>query len=313
VLVGEFGAIKRTNPVDLSLHIAGREYFNKYVVSSAISKGLVPVYWDNGASDFGLFNRHTAAVVDQGVINAIMQGAGISTTTYITLTNRATGLLIDGMGRTTNGSNCGQWSNSGSYNQQWVLETAGSYVKLKNRATGLYLDGMGRTSNGSIAGLWATSSSDNQQWTKETVGGYIKFKNRASGLYLDGLGSTTNGADLGQWSTSSSNNQQWSLTTVGSARVSTVQDTLSATPVNNPITSRLLLYPNPFKSTFNIVTDKPVERVVIFDLMGKQVKMIAHPSASGLRSIGTSLKSGMYLVEVHGADWTKSFKVIKLN
>ena len=133
VLIGEFGVIKRTNPSDMPVHVASREYFNKYVVSSAKSKGMVPVYWDNGASDFGLFNRSTGAATDQGVINAIMQGAGGggSTNTYVTLKNRATGLMIDGIGRTGNGSNCGQWSNSGSYNQQWTIETAGTYVTLK--------------------------------------------------------------------------------------------------------------------------------------------------------------------------------------
>jgi len=128
---------------------------------------------------------------------------------YIKLRNRATGLNIDSMGRTTNGSNAGQYSNNSNFNQQWLIENAGSYVKLKNRGTGLYLDGMGLSSNGSNAGLWSGGSSNNQQWTEETVGSYVKYKNRASGLYLDGMGRTSDGSDLGQWSSSSSNNQQF--------------------------------------------------------------------------------------------------------
>ncbi|NJO88162.1 MAG: RICIN domain-containing protein [Chloroflexia bacterium] len=120
-------------------------------------------------------------------------------TTYVTISNRATGLLIDGMYRTNNGENCGQWSNSGSTAQQWVIETVGSYVKIKNRQTGLYIDGMGRTANNSIAGQYSSSSSYNQQWQQVPSGSYIKFKNRSTGLYLDGLGKTTDGADLGQW------------------------------------------------------------------------------------------------------------------
>jgi hypothetical protein len=130
---------------------------------------------------------------------------------YVKIQNRATGLYIDGMGRTSNGSNAGQYSGGTSYNQQWVIETAGSYVKIKNRATGLYLDGMGRTSNGSIVGQWSNSSSNNQQWTRETAGSYYKFRNRATGLYIDGAGNTSNGADLKQWSSSTSNNQQWTV------------------------------------------------------------------------------------------------------
>jgi beta-xylosidase len=131
---------------------------------------------------------------------------------YSKIKNRATGLYIDGMGSTSNGANCCQWSSSTSYNQQWAIEAAGSYVKIKNRTSGLYLDGMGRTSNGSICGQWSSSSSNNQQWTREAAGSYYKFKNRASGLYLDGMGSTSNGANLCQWSSGSSYNQQWSVT-----------------------------------------------------------------------------------------------------
>ena len=312
VLIGEFGVIKRSNPIDLSLHLSSRKYFDRYVVSSAVSKGMVPVYWDNGASDFGIFDRHTAAVTDQGVIDSIMKGA-TPPVTYVSFTNRATGLLIDGMYRNTDGSNAGQWSNSGSTAQQWTIQTNGSYVMLKNRATGLYIDGMYRSANGSIAGQYSYSGSDAQQWTEETAGSYVKFKNKATGLYLDGLGSTANGSDLGQWSSSTSNNQQWTVTTVGTGRIAT--NTPSASPGNNPITNRVSLYPNPFSSTFSLMVDKPgeVESVIIFDLLGKRVKAIAHPSVSNLMSMGASLKSGMYIVEVHGTTWLKSFKVVKMN
>lgn len=312
VLIGEFGAIKRTNPSDMPVHVASREYFNKYVVSSVKSKGMVPVYWDNGASDFGLFNRSTGAANDQGVINAIMQGAGGggSTTTYVTLKNRATGLMIDGMGRTGNGSSCGQWSNSGSYNQQWTIETAGTFVTLKNRASGLYLDGMYRSSNGSVAGQYSFSGSDAQYWTKETAGIYVKFKNKATGLYLDGLGTTTNGADLGQWSQSNSNNQQWTQATVGSGRTATDPE-----EINNQVSNRILLYPNPFKSKLNLTIENrnEVERIVIFDALGKQVETIQQAAISNKTSMGASLKPGIYIVEVHGATWLKTYKVVKMN
>ncbi|MCL6591554.1 MAG: carbohydrate-binding protein [Firmicutes bacterium] len=130
---------------------------------------------------------------------------------YVKIRNVATGLYIDGMGSTSNGSNACQYSSSSSYNQQWTLEAAGGYYKIKNRATGLYLDGMGRTSNGSICGQWSASSSYNQQWAQETAGSYVRFKNRATGLYLDGMGSTANGSNLCQWGNSGSTNQQWQI------------------------------------------------------------------------------------------------------
>lgn len=311
VIIGEYGAIKRTNPADLSLHLASREYFNRYVTSSARNKGMIPIYWDNGASDFGLFNRNNAAVSDQGVINAIMQGAGGSGG-YITLTNRATGLLIDGIGRTANGSNCSQWGNSGSYNQQWTLETAGSYVKLKNRATGLYLDGMGRTANGSIAGQWANSSSNNQQWSMENTGGYVKFKNRATGLYLDGLGQSGNGADLGQWATSSSYNQQWSTATVTNARVAATAASLTYVDADKT-TASVELYPNPSSSIFNLVVNdnEKILLIQVVDITGRVVETIKPVTVKNRLEFGGSLKPNTYIVKVTGANWTKSFKIIK--
>ncbi len=129
----------------------------------------------------------------------------------IKIRNRSTGMYIDGMGRTSNGSNAGQWSNSSSTNQQWVLEAMGSNYRIKNVATGLYLDGMGNTSNGSVCGQWGYSGSTNQLWVQEIEGSYYKFRNVVTGLYLDGMGYTSNGADLCQWNNSSDYNQQWSI------------------------------------------------------------------------------------------------------
>jgi len=130
---------------------------------------------------------------------------------YVRIQNSATGLYIDGMGSTSNGSNACQWSDSNSTNQQWKMLNSGDYIMIQNVATGLYLDSMGRTSNGSICGQWSNSGSANQQWIQETIGNNVRFKNRATGLYLDGMGSTSNGANLCQWDNSGSNNQQWQL------------------------------------------------------------------------------------------------------
>lgn len=81
VILGEFAAMKRTTPADLSLHNASRAYYHKCIVSSAIAKGIIPYYWDHGQSAFALFNRSTGAVVDQENLDAIMEGAGGGSTT----------------------------------------------------------------------------------------------------------------------------------------------------------------------------------------------------------------------------------------
>ncbi|MCL6590059.1 MAG: RICIN domain-containing protein [Firmicutes bacterium] len=186
-----------------------RLYIDKYSDGSGIwtatSSNLNS--W-SGLTNIGKY-RHGTVLRDTSA--SIPTPTPIPTGSYVKIRNVATGLCIDGMGRTSNGSNAGQYASGSSYNQQWIFEAAGSYYKIKNRATGLYLDGMGRTSNGSIVGQYSSTSSYNQQWARETYGSNVRFKNRATGLYIDGMGSTANGANLCQWSNSGSTNQQWQI------------------------------------------------------------------------------------------------------
>jgi aryl-phospho-beta-D-glucosidase BglC (GH1 family) len=74
VILGEFGAYKRklSLPSDQALHNASIEYFNKYVVKSAIKNGIIPYYWDVPNN---LFNRNTGEVLDKDVVKAMMDGA----------------------------------------------------------------------------------------------------------------------------------------------------------------------------------------------------------------------------------------------
>lgn len=85
VLLGEFGSVKRTGYSDLTgsalnLHLASRTYFDKYIVSSANSHGMSPVYWDDGGTNknsMGLFDRTTAALVDTDGARALTGGAAL--------------------------------------------------------------------------------------------------------------------------------------------------------------------------------------------------------------------------------------------
>lgn len=132
------------------------------------------------------------------------------------LENVATGMYIDGMDRTWNGADLGQWADSGSTNQQWRVFTNGDYVQMDNVTTGLYIDGMGATPSGSAAAQWSYSGSANQEWI--AVGGnasngnihsQLKYKNAATGLFLDGLGATADGANTDQSGGGTSSTQQW--------------------------------------------------------------------------------------------------------
>lgn len=79
VIIGEYGVIKRTSLNDPT-HIASREYYLEYVTGAAVDNGIIPIYWDNGYNGdngMALFDRNTGAVVDQGALDAIMEGAGI--------------------------------------------------------------------------------------------------------------------------------------------------------------------------------------------------------------------------------------------
>ncbi|MBN1117189.1 MAG: glycoside hydrolase family 5 protein [Bacteroidales bacterium] len=78
VILGEFGAYKRilNPPSDQELHNSSVEYFNKYLVKTALNNGIIPFFW---TINMGLFNRSTGEIVDPGLLNALMQGAKEST------------------------------------------------------------------------------------------------------------------------------------------------------------------------------------------------------------------------------------------
>jgi endoglucanase len=75
VVLGEYGAIDKS-----SFDSSNNRYradFARAVAATAKKYGAAPVYWDNGTTDrygFGLFNRRSLTVTQQGIINAIMSG-----------------------------------------------------------------------------------------------------------------------------------------------------------------------------------------------------------------------------------------------
>jgi hypothetical protein len=88
VILGEYGAVKRNlgENSDQALHLASRLYFYRYFVESAVTKGIIPFNWDTGPygnNTMGIFDRNSGAVVDQGLLDSIMVGAGKKTITAI--------------------------------------------------------------------------------------------------------------------------------------------------------------------------------------------------------------------------------------
>jgi hypothetical protein len=210
------------DPIDYS--IPSGSFFADYVrgVSSELKTlGVGSVYWP-GLRDgdwYSLTSKTgTGSSIALSRVNAsgltrlqYAWGIGSGGGTYATFSNDDTGLDFDGLGSTTSGSDVGQWTSTGSTNQQWDIINDGNYVLIENRATGLYLDGMGRTTNGAAVGQYSYSNSTNQQWTIVSDGNYVLIENRATSMYIDGMGRTTNGADLAQYAESGSTNQQWKI------------------------------------------------------------------------------------------------------
>ena len=80
VVLGEFAAIKRTSLTGdaLTLHLASRAYFLKYVTQQAKANGILPFYWDAGGmgnNSSALFNRQNNTVYDQQALDALVEGA----------------------------------------------------------------------------------------------------------------------------------------------------------------------------------------------------------------------------------------------
>jgi hypothetical protein len=233
-------------------------------------------------------------------------------TTYYRIQNRGTGLFLDGMGRTTNGSACGQYANTTSVNAQWEQVTMGSYVQLRNRGTGMLLDGMGRTTNGSDAGQYANTTSNNAQWSvQQYSGSYYRIQNRGTGLYLDGMGRTTNGSACGQYANATSVNAQWQLIAVTSARTQTGE---AEEQIVMDEEKTIDAYPNPATSVITItLADAFNESNKTVDLLDASGKTVVSATFKGtLHTLNIeSLPQGMYLLKLRNSKKLLVKKVIK--
>lgn len=74
VLLGEYGATRQAGFDDY------RRYYVEYVTKAAVDRGILPVYWDNGAAGsggekFGLIDRGTGAVMYPELMAALRRAA----------------------------------------------------------------------------------------------------------------------------------------------------------------------------------------------------------------------------------------------
>lgn len=107
VIIGEYGVATRPN-----LNMPSREYYLEYVNRAAAANGIKTFYWDNGVqpsqtNGFALFNRSNGAVTDQGALDAVKRGAGVSNPNNFTLTVTKAGTGSGTVTSSPSGINCG--------------------------------------------------------------------------------------------------------------------------------------------------------------------------------------------------------------
>ncbi len=227
VIIGEFAAMKRTgNPdltgADFNLHLASRTYYHRYVVQSAISKGLKPIYWDVAGL---MFDWSTGAITDNDSVRALTGGAalpppgggGIIANGMYKLVSRHSGkaLEVGGFGL-ADGSNVQQWGYVWGENQRWMVTHLGNnQYSVIGADSGKALDVQSwGTTAGSNVHIWTYGGGANQKWTiTATGGGYYRLTpTHATGMCLDVSGvSTADGANVHIWTYGGANNQQWAF------------------------------------------------------------------------------------------------------
>lgn len=104
VIIGEWGAMKRTGYADLtgtelSRHLASRTYFSKYVTDKANALGLKPIWWDaggTGSNTMWLFDRSTAVMIDPDNVNALTGGPALPPSGSASLPSAPSALAASG-------------------------------------------------------------------------------------------------------------------------------------------------------------------------------------------------------------------------
>jgi len=70
VILGEYGAYRKTDPLDSTKHQASVDHWITFMTKQAIAHGLKPFFWDTG----GALDRQNNIVRDRRTINAIIAG-----------------------------------------------------------------------------------------------------------------------------------------------------------------------------------------------------------------------------------------------
>jgi aryl-phospho-beta-D-glucosidase BglC (GH1 family) len=129
VIIGEWGAVKRTGYPDLTgtelnRHLASRTYYSKTITDKANALGLKPIWWDaggTGSNTMWLFDRSTAAIIDADNINALTGGPALPPPTPETVLQQ----------NLTGGGTKGEVKSGATLSQSFVHPGSGTYQATK--------------------------------------------------------------------------------------------------------------------------------------------------------------------------------------
>lgn len=232
VVIGEYGAIDKSSGD--SRNATCRADFAAKVCKYADQYGCVPIWWDNGVTGnygFGLFNRYTYQVTQQGIIDAIMDvygstsTSGIDTSKTYMLKNVHSGLYMDVAGaKAVNGTNVLQYTASkAKSNNTWKFVSDGAgyyyiYSALGNGNTFLLDVANNSSANGTNIGIWQNTYCDAQKYklVQNSDGSYNIYTKSSGGKscveVVNAL--TTNNGNVQQWVYNGHNCQKWYLEAV---------------------------------------------------------------------------------------------------
>ena len=305
---------QNASPQNITLNFSGTNVSNitKWETTGTTRNNVAQVGTYAGGTSLANTLTGYSIATFRGTIGSGGDGGGGTPSAFYRLQNRATGLYLDGLGRTVNAEAGGQYANTNSANAQWERIEANGYSRFRNRATGLFLDGLGRTTNGADVGQYANTNSVNAQWELVAAGGnYYRLRNRGTGLFLDGMDRTTNGAACGQYANTNSTNAQWQLVPVSSS-ARTAEVALKSTLEADQLAEGLALYPNPVRETLHIQLGQE-ERLAtarLFNLSGQLMMSNRLITTDSQLSVG-HLQPGVYFVEVTTTTGSQRMKFIK--
>lgn len=77
--------------------------------------------------------------------------------------------------------------------------------------------------------------------------------------------------------------------------------------------NKIEIYPNPFSSTTWLRSAHPrdINRITVFNRLGHRIQTLEQPAIATALELGARWNPELYVVQVEGLHWTKSFKVIK--